>query len=132
MTPLLVIVIDMVVLTWVSLMAASLIRAKGWTLPGFMLALGNRDNMPPLDGLAGRADRTARNTLENCVFFTALAMVAHLSGSTDPRITTGAVLFFWARVAYIPVYYVGLVYVRTAVWAASIVGLVMMILGMMH
>jgi uncharacterized MAPEG superfamily protein len=131
MTPLLSVVVDMALLTWVTLLAASLIRAKGWTLPGFILALGNRDNMPEPGALAGRAMRTASNTLENMVLFSALAFVAHLSGSTDPRILTGAMLFFWARVIFVPVYYVGLVYVRTAVWGASIVGLGMMIVGMM-
>jgi uncharacterized MAPEG superfamily protein len=130
MTPLLSIVVDMALLTWVCLMAASLIRAKGWTLPGFILALGNRDNMPEPGALAGRASRTASNTLENFALFSALAFVAHLSGSTDPRILTGAMLFFWARVVYIPVYYVGLAYVRTAVWGVSIAGMVMMIMGM--
>ncbi len=131
MTPLLTIVVDMALLTWVTLLAASMVRSKGWTLPGFMWALSNRDTKPEPTELAGRAERTAANTLENMVLFSALAIVAHLSGSNDPRIVTGAILFFWARVAFIPVYYVGLVYVRTAVWAASIIGLAMMIVGMM-
>ncbi len=130
MTPLLSVVVDMALLTWGTLLAASLVRAKGWTLPGFILALGNRDKMPEPGALAGRASRTASNTLENMVLFSALAFVAHLSGSTDPRILTGAVLFFWARVVYIPVYYIGLPYVRTVVWGASIVGMAMMIMGM--
>ena len=131
MTPLLTIVVDMVLLTWVTLLVASLIRAKGWTMPGFMWALGNRDTNPESSELAGRAQRTASNTLENLVLFSALAFAAHLSGSTDPRILSGAMLFFWARVVFVPVYYVGLVYVRTAVWAASLVGMAMMIMGMM-
>lgn len=131
MTPLLTIVVDMALLTWVTLLAASMVRSKGWTLPGFMWALSNRDTRPEPTELAGRAERTAANTLENMVLFSALAFAAHLSGSNDPRIVTGAILFFWARVAFIPVYYVGLVYVRTAVWGASIIGLAMMIMGMM-
>jgi uncharacterized MAPEG superfamily protein len=131
MTPLLSIVVDMALLTWVTVLAASLIRAKGWTLPGFLAALGNRDNMPEPSALAGRATRTANNTLENFVLFSALAFVAHLSGSADPRILTGAILFFWARVVFIPVYYIGLPYVRTVIWGVSIVGMAMMIMGMM-
>ncbi len=130
MTPLLSIVVDMALLTWVTLLAASLIRAKGWTLPGFIIALGNRDNMPEPSALAGRATRTASNTLENFVLFSALALVAHLSGSTDPRVLSGAILFFWARVVFIPVYYIGLAYVRTVIWGVSIAGMAMMIVGM--
>ena len=43
----------------------------------------------------------------------------------------GATLFFWSRVLFIPVYYAGIVYLRTAVWLASIVGLAMMIIGLL-
>ncbi len=132
MTPLLYVVVHMALLTWFTLLAASLIRAKGWTLPGFIWALGNRDNAPEPSAFAGRATRTASNTLENMVLFSALAFTAALSGSNDPQILSGATLFFWARVAFIPVYYVGLVYVRTVVWGASIVGMAMMIMGMAH
>ena len=40
----------------------------------------------------------------------------------------GAQLYFWARVAYIPAYALGISYVRTAIWAASMAGLVMVLL----
>jgi hypothetical protein len=36
----------MAIITWTSLLAASLIRAEGWTFPGMMLAMRNRDNLP--------------------------------------------------------------------------------------
>ncbi len=39
----------------------------------------------------------------------------------------GAEIFFWSRVLYIPVYYAGIVYLRTLVWLASVIGLAMMI-----
>lgn len=132
MTPLLYVVVHMALLTWLTLLAAALIRAKGWTLPGVVWALGNRDNAPEPSAFAGRAMRTAANTLENMVLFCALAFTAHLSGSTDPQVLAGATLFFWARVAFIPVYYIGLAYVRTVVWGASIVGLAMMVMGIAH
>jgi uncharacterized MAPEG superfamily protein len=132
MTPLLYVVVHMALLTWFTLAAASLIRAKGWTLSGLLWALGNRHNPPEPTALAGRATRTAANTLENMVLFSALAFAAHLSGSTDPQILKGATVFFWARVAFVPVYYVGLVYVRSLVWGVSLVGMAMMIMGMAH
>ena len=65
----------MAIVTWASLLAASLIRASGWTLPGMML--GNRDDLPVPSPLAGRADRAARNTAHNFMLFAALAVVAH-------------------------------------------------------
>lgn len=39
----------------------------------------------------------------------------------------GAQLYFWSRVAYVPAYASGLPYLRTMVWAASIIGLVMVL-----
>ena len=127
MTPTLKLVIYMAILTWLTLLAASLIRARGWTFPGTMIAFGNRDNLPEATPLAGRAARTAQNTLENFVLFAAIALVAHAAGATSPMVATGATLFFWSRVLFIPVYYAGIVYLRTAVWLAGIVGLAMMI-----
>lgn len=127
MTSTLTLVIYMAILTWLTLLAASLIRVKGWTFPGTMIALGNRDNLPAATPLAGRAERTARNTLENFLLFAAIALIAHVAGATSPRVAMGAELFFWSRVLYIPVYYAGIVYLRTAVWLVSVVGLAMMI-----
>jgi uncharacterized MAPEG superfamily protein len=126
MTPLLWTVICMGTLTWLTLLVASLLRARGWTPAGMKIAFGNRDDLPEATPLAGRADRTARNTLENFVLFAALALVAHAAGA-DARAYTGALVFFWARLVYIPVYYAGITYLRTGVWLVSIVGLAMMI-----
>jgi uncharacterized MAPEG superfamily protein len=121
----------MAIVTWITLLAASLIRAKAWTLPGMIIALGNRDNLPEATPLAGRAERTARNTLESFVLFAAIALVAQAAGNTSPRIAAGAEIFFWARIVYIPVYYAGVIYLRTAVWLASIVGLALMVLAVL-
>jgi len=89
------------------------------------LATGNRDNLPEASPLAGRAERTARNTAENFVLFSALALVAHAAGAESPRVILGAEVFFWARLAYIPVYYAGIPYLRTAIYFVSVVGLAM-------
>lgn len=120
---LLTLVACMAVLTWLLLMLASLIRVKGWTLPGILRAFGNRDHLPEPTAFAGRADRTARNTLEAMVLFTAVAFVVHASGTTNPLALTGAEVFFWARLAYIPVYYLGIPFLRTTVWTVGIGGL---------
>jgi uncharacterized MAPEG superfamily protein len=124
-------VVYMALVTWLTLLAASLIRAKGWTAAGFRFALGNRDNPPAASPLAGRAQRTAVNTLESFVLFAAIALVAQVAGNTDPQVVTGAETFFWARIAYIPVYYAGIIYLRTAVWLVSIIGVGMMVYGLL-
>ena len=131
MTPVLKLVVYMALLTWLTILAASLVRARGWTFAGTMFMFGNRDNPPAATALAGRAERTARNTMENFVLFAVIALVAHAAGANSPQVATGATLFFWSRVLFIPVYYAGILYLRTAVWLASIVGLAMMVLALL-
>ena len=126
MSQLLSFVVYLAGVTWLLLLAASLIRAKGWTLEGTKIAMGNRDNLPAATPFAGRAERTAKNTLESFVLFAALALVAQLAGVQTPRVLLGAELFFWSRLVYIAVYYIGIPYLRTAVWAVGVVGLAMM------
>lgn len=123
---LLLLVVYMAGLTWLMLLAASVIRAKAWTLRGTKIGMGNRDNLPEATAFAGRADRTARNTLENFVLFAALALVAQVSGVQDPKVLLGAEIYCWSRVFYIPIYYIGIPYLRSAVWTVGIVGLGMM------
>ena len=126
MTHLLLLVVYMAGITWLLLLVASLIRARGWTPAGMKVAMGNRDDLPEATPFAGRADRTARNTLENFVLFAALVLVAHVSGTQSPRVLLGAEIFFWSRLLFIAVYYAGIPYLRTVVWTAGFVGLAMM------
>jgi uncharacterized MAPEG superfamily protein len=130
MTPLLWIVVKLAALTYLCLLVASLWKARGWTLPGLKLAMGNRENMPEPSAMAGRAERTARNTLEAFVVFSALALVAHSANKATPLLMQGAETFFWARLLYVPVYVAGVAYLRTGVWTVELVGLAMMVCGL--
>jgi uncharacterized MAPEG superfamily protein len=98
------IVIDMTILTWVTIIAASTIRAKGWTLRGLMYSLSNREETLETNPLAHRADRTASNTKENYILFLGLASVAMVSAAPSPLILQGAQLFLLARLLFVPVY----------------------------
>ena len=59
MTPLMTIVLYMTALTWVTIIAASTIRSKSWTLQGLNYSLSNREEPLDTNALAHRADRTA-------------------------------------------------------------------------
>ena len=131
MTPTLTYVAWMAVITWLLLLVASLIRARILSAGGLQVATGNREGLPKPTGLAGRAERTARNTLENFVLFAAIALCAHAAGLSSPRIESGATLFFWSRIVYVPVYYLGVEYLRTGVWLVSIAGLGVMLSAML-
>lgn len=88
---------------------------------------GNREGMPELTGFAGRAVRAHRNLLESLVLFAALVLVAQVSGKTNATTALGAQLFFWGRLAYAPVYWIGVPWLRTGVWAVSLVGLLLIL-----
>ena len=115
------------ILAWVMLLIASLLRTHAHRVQGMKIAFGNRDNVPDPTPLVGRADRAARNMLENLVLFTAVLAVARFAGTQGDRVDLGSRIFFWSRVAYFPVYLAGIAYVRTAIWCVSLVGLAMIV-----
>jgi uncharacterized MAPEG superfamily protein len=86
---------------------------------------GNREYKTEPYGWAGRARRAQNNMLENLVLFIPLVLIAHAAGRTNEMTTLGAEIFFFARLVYAVVYIVGVPYLRTLVWAASIIGLVL-------
>jgi uncharacterized MAPEG superfamily protein len=118
------------ILMWLMLMTASALRTQGWTAGGVQRAFGNREDIGEPTPLAGRADRAAKNMLENFVIFIALVAALHFAGKASAQTQLGANLFFWARVAFWPIYLAGITYLRTAAWGVSIVGLAMMVAAM--
>jgi uncharacterized MAPEG superfamily protein len=106
-----------------------LIAVSGATLQvGLPKLASNRDNMPPLTGWVGRADRAHHNMLESLTLFAALVLLVAVTGKSNPTTVLGAQLFFWARVAYAIVYLIGIPWLRTGVWFVSIVGLLLIFL----
>jgi len=95
---------------------------------GLAWAASPRDEVkPPLAGIGGRLDRARANFLETFPLFLAVVVAAHLLQRHDSATVLGAQLYFWARVAHVPVYAAGIPYLRTLIWAVSIVGIVMLL-----
>jgi uncharacterized MAPEG superfamily protein len=92
---------------------------------GLMPLIGNREGLPELTGLAGRAQRAHRNLLESLVLFAILVLAAQAAGRTNSITALGAAIFFWARIAHAVLYLAGIPWLRTAAWLVSIVGLFM-------
>jgi len=90
---------------------------------GLLRLIGNRENLPALEGWAGRARRAQLNMLESLGVFAALVLVAQLAGKTNAVTALGVQLFFWSRLAYAPAYIIGIPGLRTALWGISFVGL---------
>jgi len=83
-----------------------------------------RDGTPePLTGVAARVDRAWRNFLETFPLFAAAVLAVGLAGRGNDDTALAAQLYFWARLVYVPVYAAGIPYLRSAVWAVSLWGM---------
>ena len=83
-----------------------------------------RDERKMLSGVvARRADRALRNFLETYAAFVGLALALAVTERAGGAGAVGAGIWFWARVVYLPLYLLGIPYVRTAVWSVSAFGL---------
>jgi uncharacterized MAPEG superfamily protein len=103
--------------------SASLQRGYGW-------AFSTRDAMPePLMGLAARLERAMRNYLETFTFFAASVMLAHTVGRHTGMIAAGSMLYFFSRLAYLPLYALGVPMLRSIVWYSSLVGIALIVLS---
>lgn len=125
MTPELMYLLWSVALTVVLVVVATLGATQQVGLPKLA---GNRDNMPELQGWAGRAERAHRNMLESLVLFAILVLAARALNVSNNLTVLGAQLFFWGRLAHAVLYIAGVSWVRTAAWAVSVAGLLLIFL----
>jgi uncharacterized MAPEG superfamily protein len=122
---------ELMLLVWATLLTVvqAVVAVQGAMMQvGLPMLAGNRDGMPEIKGWGGRAARAHRNMIENLVLFAALVLVAVAAGKTNDTTLMGAQIFFWARLAYALVYIAGIPWLRTGVWAVSVVGLAMIFL----
>ena len=95
---------------------------------GLPWAAGPRDQPgAPLGIYGGRLERAWKNFLETFVFFAAAVLLAHALGKSTANSILGAQIYLWARVLYVPAYVFGIPFVRTLIWAASLVGILMVL-----
>ena len=96
-------------------------RGMGW-------ALGPRDDAgAPLGTIGARLERALRNFLETFPIFAVAVLIAAALNRHTAMTVLGAQLYFWARVAFVPVYALGIPVVRTLVWTVSLVGIVLVL-----
>jgi uncharacterized MAPEG superfamily protein len=91
-------------------------------------------NMSPRDqpakeltGVAGRVSRAFKNFKETFSFFAAAILIVQITTLANSTTALGAQLYFWARLVYIPIYALGIPFVRSVVWMVSIIGILMVI-----
>ena len=103
------------------------IGAQGMTMTrqlGSQYNAGPRDEQRQVTGAAGRADRALRNFLETFALFAAMALAVQVAGKANWWSGLGAGLYFWARVAYLPLYLAGIPYLRSVIWCVAMLGIV--------
>ncbi|WP_240623380.1 MAPEG family protein [Brevundimonas lutea] len=125
MTPEFILLAATLVLALVQILAAGAARTAEL---GARWNAGPRDGTPPPPGkLAGRLMRAQANLFETLPLFIAAVLMAHVAGKDGTLTLLGAQLYFFGRLAYVPLYAFGVPYVRSAAWGVATLGLVLII-----
>jgi len=103
--------------------AASRQRGYRWT------ASAKDSEVPPLTGVAGRLERALRNFLETFPVFVAAILLVAVLRHEGALSRWGAVLYFSARVVYVPLYAAGVPVIRSLVWNIALVGIVLLLIA---
>jgi uncharacterized MAPEG superfamily protein len=123
---------ELKLLAWsVVLLFVHIFTAAGFVaqLRGFAYNAGPRDDgQPPLGKYPGRAVRAADNFKETYPAFIALALALLVASKTGGAGTLGAELWFAARVVYLPLYLLGVPWLRSVAFGVSLAGLVLMLI----
>lgn len=90
-------------------------------------SLGPRDERPAGSVMSARAERALHNLAESLPYFLVLALLVLHKQVDGGLATTGAMVFFCARVAYVPAYLSGVLGIRSLCWTIGWVGLGMMV-----
>ena len=92
---------------------------------------GARDEeMPPLNPRAQRLQRAQANLFETLPLFIAAVLMAVVADKSGALTQWGAWLYLLGRIVYVPLYALGVPYVRSLVWMAALAGLIMVIVAL--
>ena len=93
---------------------------------GIKYAASARDKELPEGELLGRAEGALRNFQETWPVFISLALIGHLAMPGEPLVFWGALVWFAARIVYLPLYLFGVFMIRSLMWLVSLFGLIIM------
>jgi uncharacterized MAPEG superfamily protein len=114
-----------VILLFVHIIAQATAQTKDTGAP---YALSSRDEPKQVSHLTGRLTRALRNFIETYPAFIGLALALAVTGKHGGLGATGALIWFWARVVYVPIFAAGIAGVRSAAWTVSMIGLLLMLI----
>jgi uncharacterized MAPEG superfamily protein len=122
---------ELTVLAWACLLAIVHlwlpIRAKTRQY-GLKWNMSPRDGaQAPADAIAGRLERAQANYYESFPLIGAAILIVSVADLETRWTAIGAILWLVARALYLPLYAFGVPVLRSLVWTASIVGLIMVL-----
>jgi uncharacterized MAPEG superfamily protein len=92
---------------------------------GMRYQAGPRDAaVAPPGKLSGRLMRAQSNLFETLPVFAVAVLIVHVTGRENVLTHYGALAYFVARLVYVPMYVLGVPFLRSLVWLVSIVGIV--------
>ena len=120
------ILVWVLILTVVQILLVATLRTRE---TGTAYNTGPRDKPSPvpIGVVTGRLMRAQRNLLETLPVFIAAVIMIQFAQIQSKEIHYGVLIYFFARVLYVPLYAFGVTYVRSIVWAASLVGICMLL-----
>jgi uncharacterized MAPEG superfamily protein len=116
------VIIGLVQIVWAAVAGSGGERNASWLL-------GPRDEPKPVGVVAARLDRALANFQQTFPLFAAALIACDFAGKFGTLTYWGAILYVVGRLLFVPIYAAGLPVVRTLVWTASMVGIVMVIVA---
>ncbi len=89
---------------------------------------GSRDNVQDKTVKVARAKRAIANMNESMIVFIPLVLIAVIADRTNDMTALGAALFFWGRLAYAPLYLLGIPWLRPLAWGVALIGNILIFL----
>jgi len=123
---------ELIMLAWgcvlglIHILATAQVRTRQY---GTKWNVGARDEeLPPPRPLVGRLERAQANFFETFPLMIAAVLIVTAAGLTGERTALGAQIWLVARVVYLPLYALGVPYLRSAAWIASVLGIGMVLM----
>lgn len=92
---------------------------------GNRYTVGARDDGLQPTGIAARLARANANFLETFPYFAVCVLVAHLIDASGRLGNLGCALYLGGRIAFLPLYAMGVPWLRTISWNIATLGLVL-------
>jgi uncharacterized MAPEG superfamily protein len=122
---------ELIVLAWGCVLALihifAAVRVKTRQYGSKWNASARDEVLPPPDPIVGRLARAQANFFETFPIMAAAILIITLASLETRWTAIGAIIWLAARLAYLPLYAMGVPVVRTIVWAVGLLGILMVL-----